>query len=88
MTEGKGGKKQSPGKSGGPATPESVADLEGVLVSFVQTFESSAKRWEQTIYLFISEALIYSTTNFSGCISLYMITGGFSSVKVIIRVRG
>jgi len=53
MTEGKGGKKQSPGKSAGSAMPESVADLEGVLASFVQTFESSAKRWEQTIYPFI-----------------------------------
>jgi len=45
--------KQSPGKSGDPATPDSMADLEVVLASFVQTFESSAQRWEQTVYPFI-----------------------------------
>lgn len=46
--------KQSPEKAGHPATLENGADLEEVLASFVQTFESSAQRWEQTVYPFIS----------------------------------
>ena len=41
-------------KSGNPPTADSTGDLEEVLASFVQTFESSAKRWEQIIYPFIN----------------------------------
>lgn len=48
------GQEQPPEKSDHPANTESLQDLEAVLASFVQTFESSAQRWEQTIYPFIS----------------------------------
>jgi len=48
------GQEQPPEKPDRPATTESLGDLEGVLASFVQTFESSAQRWEQTVYPFIS----------------------------------
>jgi len=54
MTKDKGEKKLSPEKTDHPSAPEDVADLEDVLASFVQTFESSAHRWEQTIYPFIT----------------------------------
>ena len=50
MTKDKGEENQSPEK---PGKPETLGDLEAVLASFVLTFESSAKRWEQTIYPFI-----------------------------------
>ena len=53
MTKDKGETKQSPDKSGQPLTPDNPGDLEAVLTSFVQTFESSAQRWEQTIYPFV-----------------------------------
>lgn len=54
MTTDKGEKKQSAEQSSHPMLPENSGDLEAVLASFVQTFESSALRWEQTIYPFIS----------------------------------
>ena len=53
MVKNKGEGKQSPDKPNDPEAPDSLADLEGVLASFVQTFESSAQRWEQTVYPFI-----------------------------------
>ncbi|MCU7873172.1 MAG: hypothetical protein KZQ91_10555 [Candidatus Thiodiazotropha sp. (ex Lucinoma borealis)] len=54
MTKDIGEKPPSPEHAGQPATSDNIADLEGVLASFVQTFESSAQRWEQTVYPFIT----------------------------------
>ena len=54
MTKDKGEQSQSPENPDHPEATEGLGDLEAVLASFVLTFESSAKRWEQTIYPFIS----------------------------------
>lgn len=55
MTEGK--KKAPPpantDKEQQPAEEPALMELEGALASFVKTFESSAKRWEDTIYPFV-----------------------------------
>ena len=54
MTKDKGEEKQPPAHYSQPATSEHPRELEAVLASFVQTFESSAQRWEKTVYPFIS----------------------------------
>jgi len=70
---------QSPSKSSSSQEQESLANLEKVLIHFVQTFESSAHRWEQTAYPFIKsleastrrwERMVYPAIIISGILAL------------------